>query len=207
MDRKKHWENIYASKKSEEFSWTQDTPSTSIAFLNEFNVLKEAPIFDVGGGESKLVDYLIKDGYTDLTVLDISEKALDRAKARLGEDASKVNWIVSDITEFLPSREYVVWHDRATFHFLTEQSQIEKYVSIASGYLIENGFMAMGTFSESGPEKCSGLQIKQYSEESLSSILHSAFIKLRCITENHITPFQTVQNFLFCSFQKKLTVS
>ena len=136
MDRKKHWENIYASKKSEEFSWTQDTPSTSIAFLNEFNVLKEAPIIDVGGGESKLVDYLIKDGYTDLTVLDISEKALDRAKARLGEDASKVNWIVSDITEFLPSREYVVWHDRATFHFLTEQSQIEKYVSIASGYLI-----------------------------------------------------------------------
>lgn len=207
MDLKKHWENIYASKKSEEFSWTQDTPSTSIAFLNEFNVLKEAPIIDVGGGESKLVDYLIKDGYTDLTVLDISEKALDRAKARLGEDASKVNWIVSDITEFLPSREYVVWHDRATFHFLTEQSQIERYVSIASGYLIENGFMTMGTFSESGPEKCSGLQIKQYSEESLSSILHSAFIKLRCSTENHITPFQTVQSFLFCSFQKKLTVS
>jgi len=203
METKLHWERIYTSKKSEEFSWTQDPPATSISFLKGFEIPKSAPIIDIGGGESKLVDYLLNEGYTDVTVLDISEKALDRAKARLGEKAVKVNWIVSDITEFVPIRQYAVWHDRATFHFLTEESQIEKYVSIASSNLTADGFMTIGTFSENGPEKCSGLQIKKYSEEVLTSVLQTAFDKLKCIKENHITPFQTVQNFLFCSFHKR----
>lgn len=203
METKLHWERIYTSKKSEEFSWTQDTPATSILFLKGFNIPKNAPIIDIGGGESKLVDYLLNEGYTDVTVLDISEKALDRAKTRLGEKAVKVNWVVSDITEFVPTRQYAVWHDRATFHFLTEESQIEKYVSIASSNITADGFMTIGTFSENGPEKCSGLQIKKYSEEVLTSVLQTAFDKLKCIKEDHITPFQTVQNFLFCSFQKK----
>lgn len=206
METKLHWERIYTSKKSEEFSWTQDTPATSISFLKEFNVPKSAPIIDIGGGESKLVDYLLNEGYTDVTVLDISEKALERAKTRLGDNALKVNWIVSDITDFVPTRQYAIWHDRATFHFLTEESQIEKYVSIASGNLTGDGFMTIGTFSENGPDKCSGLQIKKYSEDILTSVLQKAFEKLKCIKEDHVTPFQTVQNFLFCSFQKKNAV-
>lgn len=135
--------------------------------------------------------------------MDISEKALERAKARLGDNALKVNWIVSDIIEFVPTRQYAIWHDRATFHFLTDASHIEKYVSIASGSLTSGGFMTIGTFSENGPDKCSGLQIKQYSEEVLTSVLQIAFDKLKCIKEDHITPFQTVQNFLFCSFHKR----
>jgi SAM-dependent methyltransferase len=203
METKQHWDRIYSSKQNEAFSWTQDTPATSISFLKEFNVPRTAPIIDIGGGDSKLVDYLLKDGYTDITVLDISEKALERAKARLGENASKVHWVVSDITEFVPTRQYAIWHDRATFHFLTEESQIEKYVSIASDNLTGDGFMTIGTFSENGPEKCSGLTIKKYSEDVLTSVLQTAFEKLRCIKEDHITPFQTVQNFLFCSFRKK----
>ncbi|HEY0653678.1 MAG TPA: class I SAM-dependent methyltransferase [Chryseosolibacter sp.] len=206
METKLHWERIYTSKKSEEFSWTQDTPATSISFLKEFNVPKSAPIIDIGGGESKLVDYLLNEGYTDVTVLDISEKALERAKTRLGDNSLKVNWIVSDITDFVPTRQYAIWHDRATFHFLTEESQIEKYVSIASGNLTGDGFMTIGTFSENGPDKCSGLQIKKYSEDVLTSVLQKAFEKLKCIKEDHVTPFQTVQNFLFCSFQKKNAV-
>ena len=203
METKLHWERIYNYKKSDEFSWTQDTPATSISFLKGFNVLKSAPIIDIDGGESKLVDYLLNEGYTDVTVLDISEKALERAKARLGDNALKVNWIVSDITDFVPTRQYAIWHDRATFHFLTEESQIKKYVSIASGNLTGDGFMTIGTFSENGPEKCIGLQIKKYSEDVLTSVLQSSFDKLKCIKEDHVTPFQTVQNFLFCSFQKK----
>lgn len=203
METKLHWERIYSSKKSDEFSWTQDTPATSISFLKGFNVSKSAPIIDIGGGESKLVDYLLNEGYTDVTVLDISEKALERAKTRLGDNALKVNWIVSDITDFVPTRQYAIWHDRATFHFLTEKSQIKKYVSIASGTLTGDGFMTIGTFSENGPEKCSGLQIKKYSEDILTSVLQSFFDKLKCIKEDHVTPFQIVQNFLFCSFQKK----
>jgi SAM-dependent methyltransferase len=196
MEIKQHWERIYTSKKSEEFSWTQDNPATSISFLKGFNVPKTAPIIDIGGGESKLVDYLLKDGYTDITVLDISEKALERAKGRLGENASKVTWIVTDITEFVPTRQYAIWHDRATFHFLTEQSQIEKYISISSGNLTGDGFMTIGTFSENGPDKCSGLQIKKYSEDILTSVLQKAFDKLKCIKEDHVTPFQTKSEVL-----------
>jgi len=203
MNPKDHWNNIYASRKSEEFSWTQDNPATSIKFLKQFNPAKDAPIIDIGGGESKLVDYLLKDGFTDITVLDISAKALDRAKARLGDKAGKVQWIVSDINEFVPSRKYAVWHDRATFHFLTDESHISNYVSTASSHLVDDGFMTIGTFSENGPDKCSGLQIRKYSEAVLTSVLHAAFQKLQCITEDHITPFRTVQNFLFCSFQKR----
>ena len=203
METKLHWERIYTSKKSEEFSWTQDTPATSISFVEGFKVPKTAAIIDIGGGESKFVDYLLYEGYTDVTVLDISEKALDRAKARLGDNASKVNWIVSDITEFVPTRQYAIWHDRATFHFLTQESQIEKYVSIAAGNLTRDGFMTIGTFSENGPDKCSGLTIKKYSEDVLTSALQAAFDKLKCIKEDHTTPFQTIQNFLFCSYRKR----
>ena len=140
-------------------------------------------------------------------MLDISEKALERAKTRLGDNALKVNWIVSDITDFVPTRQYAIWHDRATFHFLTEESQIKKYVSIASGNLTGDGFMTIGTFSENGPDRCSGLRTKKYSEDELRAVLEPAFNKLRCITTDHVTPFNTVQNFLFCSFQKRVTIS
>ena len=202
MELRKHWENIYTLKSSGDLSWTQETPSTSLKFLNGFNVPKDVPIIDIGGGESKLVDYLLAYGYTDITVLDISATALDRAKSRLGHNAAKIQWIVSDITEFSPTRKYTIWHDRATFHFLTEGSQVEKYVTIASSNLTTDGFMTIGTFSENGPDKCSGLPIKKYSEDVLSSVLQSAFNKLNCVTEDHITPFNTLQNFLFCSFRK-----
>lgn len=207
MEIRKHWENVYALKKSEDLSWSEETPSVSLSFLNEFNVSKDDPIIDVGGGESTLVDHLLANGYTDVTVLDISAKALDRAKARLGAKASKVKWIVSDITGFQPSRKYSIWHDRATFHFLTEGSQVERYVSIASSNIKSDGFMTIGTFSENGPDRCSGLRTKKYSEDELRAVLEPAFNKLRCITTDHVTPFNTVQNFLFCSFQKRVTIS
>lgn len=199
---KNHWENIYANKASNEVSWTQAIPKTSLDFLHSFNLRKDAPIIDIGGGESRLVDFLLDEGFTDITVLDISEKAIDRAKQRLGSRASSVKWIISNVTEFVPKRKYHVWHDRATFHFLTSVEEISKYVSLASHYIDSHGFMTIGTFSESGPTKCSGLPIKQYSEQTLYSVLHEYFEKIRCITEDHETPFHTHQNFLFCSFRK-----
>lgn len=159
-NRKKHWETIYETKKPEQVSWTQDVPSTSLDFIHGFHLSKNAPIIDIGGGDSKLVDYLVDEGYENITVLDISQKALDRVKERLGEKAGKVNWVVSDITEFHPQTKYAVWHDRATFHFLTTAEKIEKYLATAENAV--TGFMAIGTFSDNGPEKCSGLPIKQY---------------------------------------------
>jgi len=202
-DAKTHWDNIYATKTSDQVSWTQAIPETSLDFVHNFNVEKDAPIIDVGGGESRFVDFLLDEGYSDITVLDISEQALQHTRKRLGEKASKVTWITSDVTAFQPSRQFKVWHDRATFHFLTTATQIAQYVRIASRALSQGGYMAIGTFSDNGPTKCSGLNVKQYSEESLHQTLSSVFTKIRCITEDHITPFQTIQNFLFCSFRRK----
>ncbi|MBS1977888.1 MAG: methyltransferase [Bacteroidetes bacterium] len=200
--RKEHWEAIYQTKKSEEMSWSQLTPTASLDFLHGFNLEKNTPIIDVGGGDSRLVDYLLNEGFSDLTVLDISAVALQRARERLGDKATRVQWIESDIIEFVPSRQYHVWHDRATFHFLTDEAQIKKYIAIASKGLDHNGYMTIGTFSSTGPNKCSGLTIRQYSEDALAAALKSDFNKLRCITEDHETPFHTIQNFLFCSFRK-----
>ena len=198
-----HWDRIYGSHESNELSWTQATPATSLNFIHSFNVAKDASIIDIGGGDSRLVDYLVDEGFTNITVLDISETALNKAKLRLGKKASEVTWIVSDVLEFRPIQKFEVWHDRATFHFLTTKEQVEKYVQLAARSINENGYMVIGTFSKKGPTTCSGLDIKQYSEEELESALTCRlFRKIKCIHEDHQTPFQTIQNFLFCSFRK-----
>ena len=197
---KKHWETIYENKNPDQVSWTQEIPTTSLDFIHSFGIKKTAKIIDIGGGDSRLADYLVDEGFENITVLDISAKALDKAKKRLGEKAKKINWIVSDITQFEPNGVFDVWHDRAAFHFLTTGKQIKKYIDIARKSV--KGFLAIGTFSETGPEKCSGLPIKHYSEQTLSSELKKGFDKIRCITEDHTTPFGTKQNFLFCSFKR-----
>lgn len=197
---KDHWEKVYQTKSPDQVSWTQYIPQTSLDFIHSFNLPKTAKIIDIGGGDSMLAEHLLKEGYKNITVLDISESAVGRAKKRIGKKAGKINWIVSDITEFEPGATYDVWHDRATFHFLTQEKQIEKYLQTARRSV--NKFMAIGTFSEEGPDKCSGLAIKQYSPQTLSEELQKGFVKIRCITEDHKTPFDTIQNFLFCSFKR-----
>lgn len=202
MDNRSHWEKIYATKRQDEVSWYQPTPGVSLDFINELNVPKNAAIIDVGGGDGYLVDNLLAAGFTDITVLDISEAAINKAKQRLGREAEKINWLVSDINELVTNKKFDCWHDRAAFHFLTTEKQVENYLSIAQEYISKDGRMIIGTFSTSGPEKCSGLPIKQYSEQSLSGVLKKWFEKIKCITTDHITPFNSIQNFLFCSFKK-----
>ena len=201
INRKEHWETVYKTKKPNEVSWTQENPVTSLDFIQRTNLDKSAKIIDIGGGDSKLVDFLLKEGYQNISVLDISEKALERAKIRLGEKANKVNWIVSDVTEFKPETAYDIWHDRATFHFLTTKEQIEAYTKTIEKWV--SSFLIIGTFSENGPKKCSGLEIKQYSETAIENQFLGRFKKIRCTTEDHITPFETIQNFTFCIFEKK----
>lgn len=199
---KKHWETVYETKQPNEVSWTEEIPQTSLDFIHSFEVPKTAKIIDIGGGDSKLVDFLLEEGYENITVLDISEASLKRAKKRLGKRSKKVTWVVSDVTLFTPQTKFDVWHDRATFHFLTTQEQINKYLAIARKAV--SGYITIGTFSTNGPSKCSGLTIKQYSEGQLQKELANGFNKIRCINEDHITPFKTVQNFLFCSFKRKI---
>jgi len=189
------------TKQPHEVSWTQEFPKTSLDFVHSFNLPKTASIIDIGGGDSKLVDCLLDEGYENISVLDISEKALERAKQRLGDRAMKVNWIACDVTEFHPSTTYDCWHDRATFHFLTTSDEIKTYLTTARQAV--KGFMTIGTFSDKGPKKCNGLDIHQYSEEELQQQLTDGFEKLKCLTEDHTTPFNTTQNFLFCSFKRK----
>jgi len=200
-NKKTHWEQVYQTKTPDQVSWTQPVPQTSLDFIHSFNLSKSSKIIDIGGGDSHLVDFLLQEGFQDITVLDISEAAIEKAKARLGLQSKLVKWVVSDITEFKTAEHYDLWHDRATFHFLTSKYQIAAYLKIA-GKAIAN-YMVVGTFSENGPDKCSGLPIKQYTEDQLESQLNKDFKKIKCITEDHITPFETRQNFLFCSFKKQ----
>ena len=202
LQRKKHWETVYETKNPDEVSWTQEIPKTSLAFIHSFGLDKSSKIIDIGGGDSKLVDFLLDQGFENITVLDISEKALEKAKIRLGEKSKKVTWTISDILDFEPTETYGVWHDRAAFHFLTTEEEIEKYKSIVNKSV--DGFLIIGTFSENGPLKCSGLEISQYSQEKLTSTFEEKFDKIDSVLEDHQTPFGTTQNFLFCGFKKRL---
>ena len=200
---KSHWDKVYDARAENELSWFQPYPKTSIEFVELFDVPVNANVIDIGGGDSHFVDAILDKGYRNIHVLDISENAIKRAKERLGERASKVHWIISDIIDFKPELKFDLWHDRAAFHFLTSEDKIYKYVSIAEDSIKRNGYLVLGTFSEIGPQKCSGLDTKQYSEASMSARFEIAFDRIKCIREDHKTPFNTVQNFLFCSFKRK----
>lgn len=201
VNTKEHWETIFSTKNPQDVSWTQEVPSISLAFIHQFNVPKDASIIDIGGGDSKLVDFLLAEGYTNISVLDISETAISRAKKRLGDQANKVKWIVSDIIDFSPSEKYDVWHDRAAFHFQTEKDAIDKYLKIVKRSV--DGMVIIGTFSLDGPIKCSGLEIKQYDEAGMKEKFQQFdFKNLECQREDHVTPAGAVQNFVFCSFMK-----
>lgn len=202
MESKQHWENVFSTKSPNEVSWTQVYPKTSMDYLEALQLPKTANIIDVGGGDSNLVDALLENGYENIWVLDISATALEKAKKRLGDKAINVHWIVSDITEFETDVRFDFWHDRAVFHFLTNDTEADNYINTIQQYLTPQGILIMGTFSQNGPTKCSGIEIKQYSETTITERLQKFFQKIKCITEDHHTPFNTIQNFIFCSFSK-----
>jgi len=201
---KTHWENLYGGKTEQEYSWFQPYPHTSIEFIEYFKLPKNARIIDIGGGDSRLVDALLNMGYTDVTVLDISAAAIEKAKQRLGNQALQIKWIVSDVNEFEPAAgQYDFWHDRAAFHFLTTEALVRHYVDIAQRAIRPGGYFVLGTFSPTGPKKCSGLDIRQYSRAAMHAVFAPFFRRIRCKEEAHVTPFQTTQHFLFCSFRRR----
>ncbi len=200
--QKQHWENIYQTKTFENVSWFQPVPDTSIGFFEEMKLPKNAQIIDVGAGESHFVDYLLTKGYKNITLVDISESALNRTQKRLGKKGKNLNYIVADVGEFVPTQQYDFWHDRATFHFLTKSEGINHYVQNLQQFLNPNGYFLVGTFAEDGPEKCSGLDTKQYAETSLSDLFSQFLHKIKCLNFEHLTPFDTLQKFVFCHFQK-----
>ena len=201
LDSKQHWETIYQTKSANEVSWTQVVPQVSIDLIQATGLPKDAAIIDIGGGDSNLVDHLLALGYSNITVLDISAHAIQKAQARLGEKAHSVKWIVTDILNFKPESPYQLWHDRAAFHFLTEKNQIDTYLQLVKTNAPKQ--LIIGTFSLDGPLKCSGINIHQYDEDSLPKTFESiVYTNQGCNRHHHTTPFGTVQDFIFCSFKK-----
>ncbi len=202
---KNHWENIYQNKNEDEVSWFQKTPDTSIEIINSIKIKKQSKIIDVGSGRSRLFKNLIEQGYNNLTYLDISESAAKKSKIFLGQESKNIEWIVEDVLNFEPKQNFDVWHDRAVFHFLTDQNQIKKYVDLVSRNISNNGYLIIGTFSEQGPLKCSGLEVSRYSESLIKTTFSESFNLLNSFKIDHSTPFNTTQNFLF-SVLKKINV-
>ncbi len=205
-NRKEYWESVYQARASDQMSWYQLMPTTSLNLLAGLGIMSDAKIIDVGGGDSCLADYLLSEGYQDITVLDISETALERAQQRMGANANKIKWVNADITSFQPIEKYDLWHDRATFHFLTQPWEVENYLGTLQQSLVPSGAVIIGTFSEQGPEKCSGLNIRQYSESSLTHLFSRFFERINCITVDHETPAGVHQAFTFCSFKNRPTI-
>jgi SAM-dependent methyltransferase len=199
MDNKDHWEKVYGTKAPDAVSWYAPHLETSLKLIHQAAGGKGAAIIDIGGGESTLVDDLIADGYQDISVLDISQKAIDVAKTRIGRPAEKVHWYCDDITQAtLPQNYFDVWHDRAVFHFLTEEPQRVRYVEQVKRSVKHGGHVIMSTFGLEGPEKCSGLDVVRYDPENLHEQFGKTFKLINSSTELHKTPMGTTQQFLYC---------
>lgn len=202
MDKSQYWNDIYKKKDESHQSWFQGKPEKSLEMINELNLSKNASIIDIGGGESRLVDYLLEEGFTNISLLDISDESLEKTKQRLGPKANSVKLITSDVTTFNPAQKYDLWHDRATFHFLTDIKDVEKYLSIAYDALNVGGSLIISTFSPTGPDKCSGLTISKYSQEELKQVFGKFFQNTKCFETTHTTPWGTTQDFVYCGFKK-----
>ena len=198
-----HWQNVYDKKNENEVSWYQKSPKLSLEFVKSLNLSLDAEIIDIGAGESRLVDNLLEMGFVNLSVLDISSKSIEKTKKRLGLKSKLVNWIVSDINNFNPTKKYDLWHDRAAFHFLKDLVEIDNYVKLVKSSLHNQANLIIATFSENGPLKCSGLEVSRYSENSISDLFNNDFELIKSQKSIHNTPFSTSQEFLFSQFKKK----
>lgn len=199
MDAKAHWERVYTTKAPEAVSWYRRHLDTSLALIERAAEARSASIIDVGGGESTLVDDLLFRGYKNITVLDVSQSAIDLTKSRLESAAEQVRWLVGDITEMaLEPRAYDLWHDRAVFHFLTAREQRIAYVRQVARSVKPGGHIIVSTFGSDGPTKCSGLEVMRYDAESLHGEFGARFRLVESSEELHQTPFGTTQQFLYC---------
>lgn len=200
FDKKAHWESVYQQKSPLDVSWYQKEPSLSLELIRSTQVSSGEPIIDVGGGASVLVDYLCKEGFTNLAVLDISEKALSCAQKRLGDFAQNIEWYEIDITQFNAPHQFSLWHDRAVFHFLTEKSDRKAYIKALKNTLRSVGHLIIAAFAIGGPEKCSGLDIVQYDSKKLTAELGEEFKLIEVKSEVHITPADKEQKFMYYRF-------
>jgi SAM-dependent methyltransferase len=201
--RQAHWQNVYTNKGENEVSWFQENPVPSLELIAQVVATPASAIIDIGGGASRLVDNLIDRDFEDVTVLDLSEAALEAAKARLGSRAAQVRWIVADATVWEPQKAYDIWHDRAAFHFLTEDRDRAAYVARLERALKVGGYAIIATFALDGPERCSGLSVVRYDPASLGQTLGPAFQLAHTRRHAHATPWGSDQSFQFSVFRRR----
>jgi 2-polyprenyl-3-methyl-5-hydroxy-6-metoxy-1,4-benzoquinol methylase len=200
--RQQHWESVYRDKGEFQVSWFQESPAVSLDLIRSTGVTPQCSIIDIGGGASRLVDALIAQEFSDITVLDLSEAAVSIAKVRLGERAAAITWIVADVTQWQPQRYYDVWHDRAAFHFLTDANDRMAYVARLTRALQPGAHAVIGTFAADGPERCSGLPVVRYDAERLAETLGGAFALVAARRQDHSTPWGSTQRFQFSVFKR-----
>ena len=202
-DSRTHWETVYKTKKPDAVSWYQPSLGLSLQFLQETGLPREAVIIDVGGGASTFIDDLLLLHYSNISVLDISSQALEYSKTRLGLRANSVKWLNADITKVdLPASGIDFWHDRAVFHFLTSENERQTYCDVLRKAVRANGYVLIATFGPDGPKKCSGLDVVRYDSDILQQTLGVNFELISSKIEHHMTPFNTVQQFIYCLFRK-----
>ena len=198
-DQSAHWEKVYQTKSADAVSWFQEHASRSLNIIRSIGAQKSAGIIDVGGGASTLVDDLMSDGFDRITVLDLSQSALEVARRRLGANSALASWIAGDIrTVELPEQAYDIWHDRAVFHFLTEPGDREAYVRQVMKAVKPGGHVIVATFAPNGPEQCSGLPVARYAPEELHGEFGPAFELVEHAVEDHATPLGSIQHFVYC---------
>ena len=203
MNRKDHWEKVYDGKRSVDLTWFQEKPTTSLSLIRDADLGPQARVLDVGGGTSRLPFFLLLEGFRQVSVLDVSGKALAIAKAQLGHRAEEVEWFEGDLLDFEPPHRWALWHDRAVFHFLTSPEDRQAYCRVLSRGLEPGGHLIIATFALDGPSKCSGLDVVQYSPESLLAVLGSEYQLRGSVNEAHPTPTGGTQNFVYSWFQRK----
>ena len=200
MEKKLHWEKIYQKKKNDGVSWFQEIPTESIELIKKYSSDNSDKIIDVGCGKGFLADNLLESKFKDITLVDISSNALSEINNRLKNQY--LSFIETDILDFNSDYKYDIWHDRAVFHFITENKSIDKYISLCNNYINRGGKLIIGTFAEDGPLKCSGLEIKRYSINDLVNLFKENFELAEGFKMLHQTPFDTQQSFTFCVFKK-----
>jgi len=202
MNRKQHWEQVYNTKSTQEVSWYQNSPTTSLNLIKKTGFDTSHPIIDVGGGSSNLVDSLLKQGYSNLSILDISSTAIQATQQRLGKLADNVHWYEKDVTQFQIDSKFAIWHDRAVFHFLTAANDRKSYLNTLNNQLSATGQVIIATFSLDGPTKCSDLPIVQYDETKIQKEVQDILQLYHTISEVHITPSQKQQKFKYFCFKR-----
>jgi SAM-dependent methyltransferase len=200
--RSAHWETVYTTKGENEVSWFQENPAPSLELIELAQLTPESAIVDIGGGASRLVDSLLARGFCNVTVLDLSEAALGAARARLGDRADHVQWLVADVTTWEPPQSYDLWHDRAAFHFLTDAAARSAYVDRVKRAVKPGGHVIIGTFALDGPERCSGLPVTRHDAVSLARTLGGEFELTDTRPHAHVTPWGSTQQFQFSTFRR-----